>query len=37
MNAEPAAPIVWLRDWDDAFARARRERKPVLADVEKEH
>lgn len=37
MNAEPAAPIAWLRDWEDAFARARRERKPVLADVEKEH
>ena len=37
MTAEPAVPIVWLRDWDEAFARARQERKPVLVDVEKEH
>jgi hypothetical protein len=29
--------ITWERDWDAAFARARRERKPVLIDVEKDH
>lgn len=35
--SDPSVTVVWLRDWDEAFARARRERKPVLVDVEKEH
>ena len=34
--AMDAPPIAWEHDWDAAFARARRERRVVLVDVEKE-
>jgi hypothetical protein len=29
--------IVWEHDWDEALARAQRERKLLLIDVEKEN
>jgi hypothetical protein len=41
-SAQPLADvtgstIAWKRDWDAAFAHARRERRLVLIDVEKDH
>jgi hypothetical protein len=37
MSAPPGPGIRWERDWDAAFARASRERRLLLIDVEKDH
>lgn len=37
LMADTGSPrIVWDHDWDTAFDRARRERRLVLVDVEKD-
>ena len=37
MTASENRGIRWERDWDTAMSRARRERRLLLIDVEKEH
>ena len=37
MSESGVASISWERDWDAAADRARRERRLLLVDVEKDH